>query len=48
MLHLQYLRLVFSIKISQGSDVMYKNVKENRYTNKTETYGKLFLIKDTL
>lgn len=38
----------FSIKISQGSDVMYKNVKENRYTNKTETYGKLFLIKDTL
>mgnify|MGYP000088382137 CR=1 FL=1 len=27
---------------------MYKNVKENRYTNKTETYGKLFLIKDTL
>lgn len=37
-----------SIKISQGSDVMYKNVKENRYTNKTETYGKLFLVKDTL
>ena len=37
-----------TIKISQGADVMYKNVKENRYTNKTETYGKLFLIKDTL
>lgn len=36
------------IRISQGSDVMYKNVKENRYINKTETYGKLFLIKDTL
>ncbi|MFD1162590.1 MULTISPECIES: GLPGLI family protein [Hwangdonia] len=38
----------FKIKISQGSDVMYKNVKENRYTNKTEIYGKQFLIKDTL
>lgn len=36
------------IKISQGSDIMYKNIKENRFTNKTETFGKLFLIKDTL
>jgi GLPGLI family protein len=36
------------ISISQGSGVMYKNVKENRFTNKTEMFGKLFLIKDTL
>ena len=38
----------FQIKISQGSDIVYKNVKENRFTNKTETFGKLFLVKDTL
>lgn len=37
-----------TIKVSQGSDIMYKNIKENRYTNKTEIYGKLFLVKDTL
>ncbi len=37
-----------TIKLSQGSDVMYKNIKENRYTNKTEISGKIFLIKDTL
>lgn len=37
-----------SIKIVQGDDVMYKNVKEQRYTNKTEIYGKIFLIKDAL
>ena len=36
------------IKVSQGSDVYYKNIKENRYTNKTEISGKIFLIKDTL
>lgn len=36
------------IRVSQGSDIMYKNIKENRYTNKTEIYGKLFLVKDTL
>lgn len=38
----------FQVKVVQGSDIMYKNVKEQRYTNKTEIYGKLFLIKDTL
>ncbi|ULC59301.1 GLPGLI family protein [Flaviramulus sp. BrNp1-15] len=38
----------FRIQIAQGSDIMYKNIKENRYTNKTEIFGKLFLIKDTL
>lgn len=37
-----------SIKVVQGDDIMYKNVKEQRYTNKTEIYGKLFLIKDSL
>ncbi len=37
-----------TIKLSQGSDIMYKNIKENRYTNKTEISGKIFLIKDTL
>ena len=36
------------IKLSQGSDIMYKNIKEHRYTNKTEISGKIFLIKDTL
>ena len=37
-----------TIEISNGSDVRYKNVKENRYTNQTEMYGKQFLIKDSL
>lgn len=33
---------------SGGSDVMYKNTKEKRYTNKNEMFGKVFLIKDEL
>lgn len=37
-----------TIKISQGSDILYKNIQENRYSNKTEISGKIFLIKDTL
>lgn len=37
-----------SIKIQQGSDILYKNIKENRFTNKTEIFGKRFLVKDTL
>lgn len=36
------------IEISGSNDVMYKNVKENRYTNQTEIFGKQFLIKDSL
>lgn len=36
------------IEVSEGSDIMYKNIRENRYTNKAEILGKLFLIKDTL
>lgn len=31
-----------------GSDVYYKNTKENRYVNKTEIMGKRFLIKDEI
>ncbi|CAL2102111.1 conserved exported protein of unknown function [Tenacibaculum sp. 190130A14a] len=31
-----------------GTDVLYKNVKEKRYANKTEISGKRFLIKDNL
>tara|TARA_R110000868_G_scaffold28547_6_gene106975 strand:- start:7582 stop:8409 length:828 start_codon:yes stop_codon:yes gene_type:complete len=37
-----------TIKISQGSDILYKNIQENRYSKKTEISGKIFLIKDTL
>ena len=31
-----------------GNDVLYKNMKEQRFVNKTEIMGKLFLIKDRL
>lgn len=31
-----------------GSDLLYKNTKENRYTNQNEVFGKVFLIKDSL
>jgi len=34
--------------MSGGSDVLYKNTKENRFTNQNESYSKLFLIKDEL
>lgn len=37
-----------TITISDGSDVRYKNLKEQRFTNQTEVYGKQFLIKDSL
>lgn len=37
-----------TIKVSQGSDILYKNMKEGRFSNKSEIYGKVFLIKDTL
>ncbi len=36
------------IQISQGSDILYKNMKEDRFSNKAEIYGKVFLVKDTL
>lgn len=31
-----------------GSDVLYKNTKEKRYTNQNESFSKLFLIQDKL
>jgi len=33
---------------SGGNDVYYKNLKENRYVDKTELFGKEFLIKDSI
>ncbi|WCO02124.1 GLPGLI family protein [Psychroserpens ponticola] len=36
------------ITISEGSDLLYKNIKEKRFVNQTEIYGKQFLIKDSL
>lgn len=37
-----------TITVANGSDIIYKNIKERRFTNQTEIYGKQFLIKDTL
>lgn len=37
-----------TITVSGGNDVMYKNIKDNRYANATEIFGKQFLIKDSL
>lgn len=34
------------ITFDDGSDLIYKNIKDNRFTNQTEMYGKQFLIKD--
>lgn len=33
---------------SGGADVLYKNTKENRFTNQNDVFGKVFLIKDKL
>jgi len=42
----------FSISISSttaaGGDILYKNIKENRYTSSNESYSKLFLVQDEL
>ncbi|MFD2822115.1 GLPGLI family protein [Lacinutrix iliipiscaria] len=38
----------FKITLESSSDIMYKNVKENRYVNEAEIFGKQFLIKDSL
>jgi len=38
----------FKISTSSGSDVRYKNVKENRYVNQVELLGKKFLVRDSL
>lgn len=31
-----------------GSDLLYKNTKEKRYTNQNESFSKMFLIKDSI
>jgi GLPGLI family protein len=31
-----------------GSDILYKNIKENRFTSQSDLLGKMFLIKDEL
>ena len=31
-----------------GSDILYKNTKDGRYTNQNDVFGKIFLIKDKL
>ncbi|WP_299114407.1 GLPGLI family protein [uncultured Winogradskyella sp.] len=31
-----------------GSDVFYKNTKDQRFSEKVDTYGKIFLVKDNL
>lgn len=33
---------------SGGADVLYKNTKENRFTNQNDVFGKVFLIRDKL
>jgi GLPGLI family protein len=33
---------------SGGADILYKNVKEERFTNQNDVFGKIFLIKDKL
>lgn len=38
----------FIINVSESSSIYYKNVKEKRYSKKTEMFGKVFLIKDSL
>ena len=39
---------IMSIGGTSNSDILYKNIKENRYTNKTEISSKRFLIQDKL
>ncbi|WP_452231071.1 GLPGLI family protein [Lacinutrix sp. MEBiC02404] len=38
----------FQITIESSSDVLYKNIKENRYVEESEIFNKRFLIKDSL
>ena len=33
---------------ADGSDILYRNTKENRYASQNEVFGKIFLIKDEL
>ena len=36
------------VSVSGGSDLLYKNTKQQRFTNQNEIMGKVFLIKDSL
>ncbi len=40
--------MVQIVGVNSGSDIFYKNLKEQRYVNKTEIMGKRFLIKDSI
>ncbi|MDT7830839.1 GLPGLI family protein [Flavobacteriaceae bacterium S356] len=40
--------MVMSFGGGGGNDLLYKNIKENRFANKTDLMGKLFLVKDSL
>jgi len=33
---------------TSGADIIYKNIKEDRFTNQNDVFGKIFLIKDKL
>ncbi|WP_411766643.1 GLPGLI family protein [Winogradskyella sp. A3E31] len=39
---------VMAIGGGGGGDIYYKNTKDNRYVNQTDTFGKVFLVKDSL
>ncbi|WP_411895792.1 GLPGLI family protein [Winogradskyella sp. A2] len=39
---------IVSIGGGGGSDVLYKNTKEQRYAEQVDTYGKIFLVKDDI
>ena len=36
------------VAFAGGSDILYKNTKDQRYTNQNDLFGKIFLIKDKL
>ena len=36
------------VAIAGGSDILYKNTKDQRYTNQNDLFGKIFLIKDQI
>ena len=38
----------FKISLGQSDDILYKNIKEHRFVKKTDIFGKLFLVKDSL
>jgi len=40
--------MVMSFGGGGGNDMLYKNIKENRFANKTDLMGKVFLVKDSL